>query len=113
VITWDVGVTDKLNSELPELPEPEPVTRRRGDIVQPVDAMIIEVMKVMIMADSTYRKRIGNGVSSLSSSRRLAQPVRNQQRILCLIAFPRRVFARRNGKMLTRETLLLANRKRG
>lgn len=33
VITWEVGLADKLNSEL--LPPPVPFTVRRGDITQP------------------------------------------------------------------------------
>ena len=70
VITRDVGVTDKLNSELPEVPGPELETSRRGDMEQPVEAMIV---KAKITASSTLLKRIGNGGSSLSSLRWLAQ----------------------------------------
>jgi hypothetical protein len=38
VITWEVGLADKLNSELPPLPGVEP-TVRRGEITQPFVTM--------------------------------------------------------------------------
>lgn len=65
VITWDVGVTDKLNSELPLEPGPEPDTRRLGDIVQPVEAMIVmakiveaKIVETKINASGKHLKRI-------------------------------------------------------
>jgi hypothetical protein len=40
------GVTDRVNSELPLEPGPEPETRRLGDMVQPVVAMIVKAKTV-------------------------------------------------------------------
>jgi hypothetical protein len=51
VMTWEEGVTAKVNSELPLEPGPEPETRRLGDIVQPVVAMIVEAKTVRAKTD--------------------------------------------------------------
>lgn len=51
VIIREEGVTDRVNSELPLEPGPEPETMRLGDMVQPVVAMIVEAMTVRAKTD--------------------------------------------------------------
>ena len=51
VIIRDEGVTDKVNSELPLEPGPEPETSRLGDMVQPVVAMIVKAKTVKAKTD--------------------------------------------------------------
>lgn len=58
VIIWEVGLADKLNSELLPLPVVEP-TVRRGDITQPF-AMI------NTLTSNNANLRMGESLSSVS-----------------------------------------------
>jgi hypothetical protein len=51
VMIREEGVTDRVNSELPLEPGPEPETMRLGDMVQPVVAMIVETKTVRAKTD--------------------------------------------------------------
>ena len=56
VITWEVGLADKLNSELLP-PLPVPFTERRGDITQPLVA-------INTLARNNANLRMGESLSS-------------------------------------------------
>ena len=62
VIIRDEGVTDKVNSELPLEPGPEPETSRLGDIVQLVTAMIVRAKTDEAKIIAKHLKRIRNVV---------------------------------------------------
>ena len=58
VMTWEEGVTAKVNSELPLEPGPEPETRRLGDIVQLVTPMIVRAKTYEAKIIANHLKRI-------------------------------------------------------
>jgi hypothetical protein len=58
VMTWEEGVTAKVNSELPLEPGPEPETRRLGDIVQLVTPMIVRAKTDEAEIIAKHLKRI-------------------------------------------------------
>ena len=67
VITRELGVTDRVNSELPLVSGPELLTRRRGETEQPVEARIVaRTVEATATAIGTHLKQNRKGRSSLS-----------------------------------------------